>query len=120
MKKTEEDGFQLGEIIRKSILTIPDKDFEEKVIQLYRRKEYKRNLFYLKYALLCFIVFVVLGLFISLRLNKNLSLSNEIQEQDMVVIFQVCFIICFLIGAEYSVRTLKQIQTEYTNDREMV
>lgn len=105
MKNIENNEFLLGDIIRKSILEMPNPNFEDQLLaKLNANLERRRNLRYVWYSFMCFLAFTILGLLICIQFKTGLKdLSNE----SYLSIFQVLFVSCFLLYADYFIKFLK-------------
>ncbi|WP_295767358.1 hypothetical protein [uncultured Mucilaginibacter sp.] len=105
MNEFNDDELCLGKAISKSKLTMPDNNFEQRVlVRMGQQAEYKKNVKYIRYSMLCFAFFLVAGVAASYCLPGYLALLSGISAELLKLIFLAVFVFCLLIGTDYYIK----------------
>lgn len=108
MSDIDKPHFELGKIIGKSKLSMPNRNFEYLVMaRLKQEAELRKNRQYIRYSILFFALFVILGYIVSTRFAEDIPAVGALSPQSLKLIFQAVFILCILFRAEYLVKYYK-------------
>lgn len=109
MKPTEEDFFQ--NLISQSKLTVPNSDFENKVMMEIKTQELSRD-FYLiniKRSWIFFIAGTILGIILSVMLPQlQLSLFGR-SSDSLQLVFQLLFTLFVLFSLDSLIRNTRKV-----------
>ncbi|MDT3404229.1 hypothetical protein [Mucilaginibacter terrae] len=108
MNEFEDKDFELGKAISKSRLTMPNASFEQQVMarmqhQIQRKNNYK----YIRYSLLCFAMFTLVGLAGNYLLPGYVAMLSGVPAKVLKLIFEAGFVFCLLIGADHFIKYFK-------------
>ena len=105
MNELNKPHFELGEIIGRSKISMPDHNFEQLVMtRLKEEAELKKSRRYIGFSVVFFALFVALGYIVSTRFTAYLPPVAGLSPQRLKLIFQVIFILSILFRAEFLVK----------------
>jgi hypothetical protein len=105
MNELNKPHFELGEIIGRSKIFMPDHNFEQLVMtRLKEEAELKKSRQYIGFSVVFFALFVALGYIVSTRLTVYLPPVSGLSPQRLKLIFQVMFVLSILFRAEYLIK----------------
>jgi hypothetical protein len=105
MNELDKPRFELGEIISRSKISMPDHNFEQLLMtRLKEEAELQKSRQYIGFSVVFFALFVALGYIVSTRLTVYLPPVSGLSPQRLKLIFQVMFILSILFRAEYLIK----------------